>query len=90
MIVSLVWGVSKVAGSASSQITVMSDKQGVNYTVLDSTGQLHKGTVVIKPVYCGKHCAGCPHKFYKYVAWREGKKTKWKYIGKVEKERVNP
>lgn len=71
-----------------SPVTVMSDEKGENFTVQDSSGQIHRGTVVIKPVYCGKRCKGCPHKFYKYVVWREAGKTRWKYIGKVEKEQV--
>jgi hypothetical protein len=66
----------------------MSDKEGKTFTIADSSGQLHKGTVVIKPVYCGKKCKGCPHGDYKYIVWRENGKTKWKYIGKAEKEQT--
>lgn len=76
---------AKVAGES---VIVMSDEKGENYTVTDSLGQLHKGTIVIKPVFCGKRCKGCPHKFYKYVVWRQDGKTHWKYIGKVEKEQT--
>ena len=76
------------ASSTGSQITVTSDAEGKIYTVIDSTGLIHRGTVVIKPVYCGKKCKGCPHHIYKYVVWREAGKTRWKYIGKVEKEQT--
>ena len=75
-----------MAGQISKAATVQVDTTGSIYTVIDSTGQIHRGTVVKKPVYCGKHCKGCPHGFYKYVAWRQDGKTRWKYIGKAEKE----
>ena len=77
-----------MAGEADKKTTVQVDSTGSIYTVIDSTGQIHRGTVVIKPVYCGKRCKGCPHKFYKYVVWREANKTRWKYIGKVGKEQT--
>jgi hypothetical protein len=67
------------------KVKILSDDKGENYSVLGADGQLHKGTVVIKPVFCGKKCKGCPHCYYKYVCWRENNKTRWKYIGKVEK-----
>jgi hypothetical protein len=77
-----------MAGNEDKKITVQVDATGSVYTVIDTTGQIHRGTVVIKPVYCGKKCKGCPHKLYKYVVWREAGKTHWKYIGVVKKERV--
>jgi len=79
-------GVSLMAGGTGSQVTVTTDKTQSVYTVIDSTGQIHRGTVVDKAIYCGKHCAGCPHGFYRYVAWRENGRTRWKYIGKVRKD----
>jgi len=75
-----------MAGNTGEKITVTSDETGSIYTVIDSTGRIHKGTVVVKAVYCGKKCKGCPHGFYKYVVWCQDKKTHWKYIGKVAKE----
>ena len=75
-----------MAGSTENKITVTSDETGTIYTVIDSTGQIHRGTVVIKAIYCGKKCKGCPHCYYKYVVWRENKKTHWKYLGKIRKE----
>lgn len=77
-----------MAGLTGGPITVTSDAAGKIYTVIDPSGQIHRGTVVIKPIYCGKRCKGCPHKFYKYVVWREANKTRWKYIGKVEREQA--
>ena len=82
-------GCFKMAGGVNKSIKVMSDKSGQNYTIEDASGQIHRGTIVIKPVYCGKRCKGCPHKIYKYVVWREAGKTRWTYIGKVEKEGGN-
>lgn len=37
-------------------------------------------------VYCGKECKTCPHGPYWYCYWKEGGKTRTKYIGKVLKE----
>jgi len=46
----------------------------------------YKGSVVAKYVYCGK-CSRCPHGPYYYLVYKEGGKTKWKYLGKeVPKE----
>ena len=84
----MIKGVPQMAGLIGGSVTVMSSSDGKAYAVTDSSGQMHKATVVIKPVYCGKHCKGCPHGHYKYIAWRERGKTKWKYIGKVEKESI--
>jgi len=77
-----------MAGETKNRATVQVDSTGQIYTVIDSSGQIHRGTVVIKAIYCGRRCAGCPHKFYKYVVWRQNNKTRWKYIGKVEKEQA--
>ena len=79
-------GCLNMAGETSNKTTVQVDSTGSIYTVIDSTGQLHRGTVVIKAVKCGKGCKGCPHKKYKYVVWRQDNKTRWKYIGKVNQE----
>jgi len=79
-------GVLLMAGSTENQITVTSDETGSVFTVINSAGQIHRGSVVIKAIYCGKKCGGCPHGFYKYVVWRENGRTRWKYIGKVRKE----
>jgi len=53
-----------------------------------------RGTIVAKYVRCGKEgCRKCPHGPYYYLVYKEGGKTKWKYIGKVidamEKEKRN-
>ena len=69
----------------AGKVRVLADAKGENYSILASDGTLHKGTVVIKPVFCGKKCKGCPHCHYKYVCWTQGGKTKWKYIGKIER-----
>lgn len=74
-----------MAGNEVQKMTVQVDATGSVYTVIDSAGQIHRGTIVIKPVFCGKKCKGCPHQLYKYVVWRQDKKTRWKYVGKVEK-----
>jgi len=37
--------------------------------------------VRVRPIYCGKKCKGCPHKYYAYKVWREGKKIKERYLG---------
>ncbi len=40
-------------------------------------------TYRLEKVFCGKGCKGCPHGPYWYGYWREGGKTRSKYIGKV-------
>ncbi len=42
------------------------------------------GTITyrLERVSCGKNCKGCPHGPYWYGYWKEGGKTKSKYIGK--------
>lgn len=39
-------------------------------------------TYRLERVSCGKNCKGCPHGPYWYGYWREGKRTRSKYIGK--------
>lgn len=39
-------------------------------------------TYRLERVSCGKKCKGCPHGPYWYGYWREGKRTRSKYIGK--------
>jgi hypothetical protein len=39
-------------------------------------------TFRLERVSCGKNCKGCPHGPYWYGYWREGGKTRSKYIGK--------
>jgi hypothetical protein len=77
-----------MANGTGESVTVQSDNEKKIFTVIDSAGHLHRGTVVIKAVYCGKKCKKCPHGFYKYVVWHQDGKTKWKYIGKAEKEAI--
>jgi hypothetical protein len=50
-------------------------------------GRTIHGRIRIRPVMCGKRCKGCPHHIYKYAVWRDGKKLKEKYIGKVEQKK---
>lgn len=39
-------------------------------------------TYRLEHVSCGKNCKGCPHGPYWYGYWKEGGKTRSKYIGK--------
>jgi len=39
-------------------------------------------TYRLERVSCGKNCKGCPHGPYWYGYWREGGRTRSKYIGK--------
>jgi len=39
-------------------------------------------TYRLERVTCGKNCKGCPHGPYWYGYWREGGKTRSRYIGK--------
>lgn len=39
-------------------------------------------TYRLERVSCGKGCKGCPHGPYWYGYWKEGGKTKSRYIGK--------
>lgn len=38
-------------------------------------------------VKCGKGCRGCPHGPYWYAYWREGRRTRKRYVGKVDPRR---
>ncbi len=43
-----------------------------------------RGCIVSKYVKCGNdRCKKCPHGPYYYLVYKEGGKTKWKYIGKA-------
>jgi hypothetical protein len=43
-----------------------------------------KGSIVARYVKCGKEgCRKCPHGPYYYLVWKDGGKTRWKYLGKV-------
>lgn len=55
--------------------------------VLGQDGKYHVGHFRIRPIYCGKGCKGCPHHEYKYLVYRDGGKTKEKYLGKVKIEK---
>lgn len=45
--------------------------------------QSQRGTIFLKIVYC-KTCKRCKgHGPYRYRVWREGKKLRWKYLGKA-------
>lgn len=49
----------------------------------DKEGKVRIGTVRVKEINCGKeNCSKCPHKSYRYIQYRVGKKIKDKYIGK--------
>jgi hypothetical protein len=50
----------------------------------EATDVLDKGTVTyrLEWVSCGKGCKGCPHGPYWYGYWKEGGRTRSKYIGK--------
>jgi hypothetical protein len=73
-----------MAEKKRSVIKFLTDEKKENIVIKDETGKIHKGTIVIKPIYCGKHCKGCPHYIYKYVCWKQDGRTRWKYIGKVK------
>ena len=50
-----------------------------NVLEIKSAGSI---TYRLEKVSCGKGCKGCPHGPYWYGYWREGNKTRSKYIGK--------
>ena len=54
--------------------------RGSNREVIE---ERHSGTMTfrLERVSCGKNCKGCPHGPYWYGYWREGGKTRSKYIG---------
>lgn len=70
-------------------------KDGDNFTVIDTThegerrsvqgrdGKMHSGRVRVKEVFCGKKCKKCPHPLYAYINYRDGKKTREKYLDKI-------
>ena len=41
-------------------------------------------------VRCGKRCGTCPHGPYWYEYWREGKRVKKRYVGKVRPKSEAP
>lgn len=43
-------------------------------------------TYRLERIACGKNCKGCPHGPYWYGYWREGGKTRSRYIGKKLKD----
>ena len=43
------------------------------------------GCYVVKYVYCGKNCSGCPHGPYLYRVYRSGGKQHWEYLGRADK-----
>lgn len=57
-------------GSRSMSRRVLEEKQSGSVTYR------------LEMVSCGKHCNGCPHGPYWYGYWKEGGKTRSKYIGK--------
>jgi len=51
---------------------------------LSEIGRFSRGSIVAKYVKCGnERCKSCPHGPYYYLVYKEGGKTRWKYIGKV-------
>ena len=42
----------------------------------------NKVSTRVEWVKCGKNCKRCPHGPYLYVYWKQGGKTRSKYIGK--------
>jgi len=51
---------------------------------LSKLGGFPRGSIVSKYVKCGKEgCKKCPHGPYYYLVYKEGGKTRWKYIGKA-------
>lgn len=52
-------------------------------------GKMHKGKTRVRDILCGKNCNGCPHGAYKYVVYRDGGKTREKYLGKVTGKKQN-
>jgi hypothetical protein len=53
-----------MAKKESGKVRILTDEKREYFTVIDKSGQSHKGTGVSRPVMCGKKCQGCPHKFY--------------------------
>ena len=61
--------------------SVESHHRGAGREVLE---ERHSDSITyrLERVSCGKNCKGCPHGPYWYGYWREGGKTRSKYIGK--------
>lgn len=43
-----------------------------------------KETLRCEYIRCGKKCGGCPHGPYWYAYWKEGGRTRKRYIGKLK------
>lgn len=63
------------------EVTVFVSEKDGKALIDDGSGQLRHGHIRVRAVNCGSGCAGCPHKYYKYAVWRDGKRVKEKYIG---------
>lgn len=56
-------------------------RRAKHWVVVD--GRPKAATLVTKKIYC-QTCRNCRgHGPYQYLVWREGKKLKWKYLGKA-------
>lgn len=64
-----------------SALDEMPSSQSTSRRVLEEK-QSGSVTYRLEMVSCGKHCKGCPHGPYWYGYWKEGGKTRSKYIGK--------
>lgn len=76
-------GTSKIKLVTNVPFDGWAANEGLNVYVDDTeTGEIHRGTVRIKAVRCGKKgCTKCPHKSYAYVLFRTGNKVTEKYLG---------
>jgi hypothetical protein len=74
----------RMTGSTGGQARLLYDEQRTVYAVLDPTGQLHRGTVVIKTIGGSKRFPDRPIGQYRYVAYKQDGKTRWLYAGKIE------
>ncbi len=60
------------------------EKESKNTVARKSLGQGEH--IRVRPIFCGKaNCRSCPHTYYAYKVWREGKKIKEKYLGVCDK-----
>jgi hypothetical protein len=66
---------------ALSNDQVSSGKESARREILEEK-HTDAMTYRLEKVSCGKNCKGCPHGPYWYGYWREGGKTRSKYIGK--------
>lgn len=58
-------------------------QRGDSIAFKDKEGRIRIGTVRVREINCGKkNCDKCPHKSYRYIQYRVGKKVTDKYIGK--------